>query len=673
MADNIVLAKYKADVKDALKSIDQLDKKVNKLDKDTKKSSKDMQSSFTSAFSKIGAATGIAFGTQQLVSFGKEAVKVAAKAEGIERAFNKLNSPNLLNDLRKATRGTVSDLQLMQKAVQANNFKLPLDQLAKLFEFATNRAIETGESVDYLVESIVLGISRKSIPIMDNLGISSVALQNEMKKTGDFAQAAFNIIESEMESAGVVMDTTAVKLARLETAWANFTKEVGDSLIVLADFAMKLNDINGIVNLSESSLEDYVDKTASAALSSAKLSEATGEEVGWFKQLRIQLFGLTDEEEQLIQQQENLTKATQETTEAVDVKVNSINELNKQLKGLKDDLSNAEIGSNGFYNALDKITTKTKELNEAIAMTKLADALKVDDEEMPDISGGVINYTEEVERQTSIADDLWEAHFQKLMQQQDEAFENDKKNREAQIQLAYEGVNTIASIASSIYQIQQSSFIAEQQELEKQLEQGLITREKYDRELKEINQKQAQANKDAAIFQATISTAQAVVNALGSFPFSPANIALAAAIGAAGAAQIAAIASQPLPQFAEGGWVDADGKLVGRSHAQGGIKLEAEGGEYIVNKIQSKKHAELIESINSGSVEDYIAKKYIIPTVQQIDGQMSGMAASAALNSFNDMNLLRAFDRNRQSGNDNAKYIVSGVVNGLKQSRSRWN
>ena len=75
---------------------------------------------------------------------------------------------------------TVSDLQLMQTAVKAANFKLPLDQLAKYLKFAQQRAIETGESIDNLVESIVLGISRKSIPIIDNLGISAQQVQEEV-------------------------------------------------------------------------------------------------------------------------------------------------------------------------------------------------------------------------------------------------------------------------------------------------------------------------------------------------------------------------------------------------------------------------------------------------------------------------------------------------------------
>jgi hypothetical protein len=262
-----IVGEYKVKVDKAVSDLDKVSKEWKDVDQasikagnDGQKALKGVESSSKSLIStlkNVAGAVGLAFGVQQLISFGKEAVQVAAKAEGIQRAFDKLNSPNLLNDLRKATRGTVSDLDLMQKAVQANNFKLPLDKLAQLFQFATNRAIETGESVDYLVESIVLGISRKSIPILDNLGISSVQIQEEMKKTGDFAQAAFNIVSQSMEESGDVADTTATKLARLTAGFQNFKNAAGDALISIGyslaeDLGLIYRNQSAIDSLSES-------------------------------------------------------------------------------------------------------------------------------------------------------------------------------------------------------------------------------------------------------------------------------------------------------------------------------------------------------------------------------------------------------------------------------------
>ena len=192
-------------------------------------------------FLQLGTAIAGAFAVQRLVTFGVEAVKVAAAAEGVKAAFDRLNRPDLLNNLRTATKGTVSDLDLMKNAVKANNFQIPLEKLATLLKFAQIRAQETGESVDYLVESIVLGISRKSIPILDNLGISAVQIQEEMKKTGDFADAAFNIVNQSLATMDSSLDTTAVKLARMTASWDNFVVTAGNSLIKFVDIANRLD------------------------------------------------------------------------------------------------------------------------------------------------------------------------------------------------------------------------------------------------------------------------------------------------------------------------------------------------------------------------------------------------------------------------------------------------
>lgn len=166
-----------------------------------------------------------------LKDIGAEAIQMSLRAEGIRTAFDRLNNPGLLDELRTATQGTVSDLGLMTSAVKAANFKLPMDQLATYLKFAQQRALETGESVDYLVESIVTGISRKSIPIMDNLGISATELNTEFKKTGDFAKAAANIIDREMKNAGGAIDNSATKVQRISASWENFKLVLGDFLV----------------------------------------------------------------------------------------------------------------------------------------------------------------------------------------------------------------------------------------------------------------------------------------------------------------------------------------------------------------------------------------------------------------------------------------------------------
>ena len=186
---------------------------------------------FQNQVKAVGGMIAGAFAVGALVNFGREAVNVAMKAEGIRTAFARLNKPDLLDDLQKATRRTVSEVELMQASVRAENFKIPLEQLATFFQFATDRAIQTGESVQYLTQSIIDGIGRKSTLVLDNLGISASELQEEMKKVGDFGQAAANIIEREMKKAGNVMDTTAIQAAQLRARFEDLKEEAGHGLI----------------------------------------------------------------------------------------------------------------------------------------------------------------------------------------------------------------------------------------------------------------------------------------------------------------------------------------------------------------------------------------------------------------------------------------------------------
>ena len=193
------------------------------------KQSEGQLSSFKGVVGKIGGAIAGAFTVDKIVQFTKEAYKLAGQAQGVYNAFSRLNRPGLLNDLKEATRGTTDELKLMQTAVQANNFKIPLDQLATYLKFATNRAIETGESVDYLVNSLVLGIGRKSPLILDNLSISTVRLREELAKTGDMAKAVGNIIEEEMKKGGDAIETSAVKTQKLGAALKDLMVTVGNS------------------------------------------------------------------------------------------------------------------------------------------------------------------------------------------------------------------------------------------------------------------------------------------------------------------------------------------------------------------------------------------------------------------------------------------------------------
>lgn len=191
--------------------------------------SKQKVNGFAQYMGKLGGIIAGAFSVQAVVQFANQTAELANKAKGVRAAFQKLGDGSLLNSLRRATQGTVDDLQLMQRAVQANNFKIPMDQLATYLQFATKRAQETGQSVDYLVDSIITGLGRQSLLILDNLGFSAAEIRDNMKDGASMAEAVGKIIQQQMPSATTEIDKAAVASERLAAAWTNFKLMIGET------------------------------------------------------------------------------------------------------------------------------------------------------------------------------------------------------------------------------------------------------------------------------------------------------------------------------------------------------------------------------------------------------------------------------------------------------------
>lgn len=159
---------------------------------------------------------------REVISVNLEMAKLAGQVDGVKRAFDKLpNSTILFKDLREATHGTIDDLTLMQKAVQAQNFKIPLEQLATLLEFASIKAQQTGLDIDYLTNSLITGLGRNSIRLLDNLQISVTELREKTKELGSQQKAVFFLVNEQMKTMGGYLDNSATKVDQLTASWKN--------------------------------------------------------------------------------------------------------------------------------------------------------------------------------------------------------------------------------------------------------------------------------------------------------------------------------------------------------------------------------------------------------------------------------------------------------------------
>ncbi len=129
--------------------------------------------------------------------------------------------------------------------------------------------------------------------------------------------------------------------------------------------------------------------------------------------------------------------------------------------------------------------------------------------------------------------------------------------------LASDIVGRISDISSMYYDNQLTELENDYAARRRWIEANVHDETERTRQLEALDEEQAAreaeikkeafiANKNASIIDSIIKTAQAVVNTLSSIPF-PWNIPASVAVGALGVAQTALIASQPVPEFAQGG------------------------------------------------------------------------------------------------------------------------
>jgi hypothetical protein len=143
-------------------------------------------------------------------------------------------------------------------------------------------------------------------------------------------------------------------------------------------------------------------------------------------------------------------------------------------------------------------------------------------------------------------------------------------------------------------------------------------------------QKQARQEKALNIFRATIDTAASIVKTGAQLGY-PAALPFQILAGIIGAANIAAIAAQPLPKFKKGGMVG------GRSHEAGGTLIEAERGEYVVNKNSVMRNRRELDAINTSSAafKRLIDERYVRPAILNyaMNNKRDGITVNASLNS----------------------------------------
>ena len=184
-----------------------------------------------------------------------KSIELAESADGITHAFEKIGTADYLQELRTATKGTVSDIELMQAAVKAKDFRIPLEDLGKYLSFAQLKAQQTGQSLDYMVDSIVTGLGRQSPQILDNLGLSASEISEKTKETGDFMKGVASIVEKNLAEAGETYISATDRAAQRTIELENAQLALGKALLPIKE---EFTDIYGQIQVGAIKVIKYL-------------------------------------------------------------------------------------------------------------------------------------------------------------------------------------------------------------------------------------------------------------------------------------------------------------------------------------------------------------------------------------------------------------------------------
>lgn len=215
---------------------------------------------FMKTLKGIAVFTGFAFLISKIFQVTNAIIDLTEKSEGVQSAFDRINSPDLLSNLRAATKGTVSDLLLMQKAVLASSEGFPVDKLATFYQFALVKSRELGQSTDQVLSKLIDGTLKNSTRVFTSLGLSKAELENSFKKTGDFTGSVLQLIQEQLKKTSSEADNTADKLGRIRATIDDIEANVGKSSTGIIGFVTNL--IQRQLDLLNAGIQDLDDKLA---------------------------------------------------------------------------------------------------------------------------------------------------------------------------------------------------------------------------------------------------------------------------------------------------------------------------------------------------------------------------------------------------------------------------
>ena len=216
-----------------------------------KKDAEGLDNSFSS-LAKTAKTVAIGFASVQAGLKAIEFAKLAAQTETVRRSFGNLakEPDKMLQAMKKATAGTISEMELMQKFNEAALLGLPLERFDEMLNVARGAAQATGQSMDFMLNSIVTGLGRQSKLMLDNLGIlvdvetanesyaesigKTASQLTDQEKKQAFVNETLRVGSENLDRLGGVTESSIDSFGRLNANLADLQVTFGSIVLPLA-------------------------------------------------------------------------------------------------------------------------------------------------------------------------------------------------------------------------------------------------------------------------------------------------------------------------------------------------------------------------------------------------------------------------------------------------------
>ena len=298
---------------------------------------------------------------------------------------------------------------------------------------------------------------------------------------------------------------------------------------------------------------------------------------------------------------------------------NAMMHISNQKNELVDKLAEGEISFGDFDTAMTELNALGTEAMETAESVK-QDLKNLTGEWLGSINQWVQQVGQTMNSILSSLSEIQSNKYDKMIEQQEKYIEEYEELLNKQKEITQEHASAVDSIENELstargdrrqqlIDMLNAEMAAQRASLEQQ-KKIEREKEKADDKKKKLEYEQAVAKKKMQLAQAYINMAMSVsMAAVNNWPI-PA-IPMMAAASAAGAAQIAAIKSQNIPSYGNGGVIQ------GKSHKEGGVPavvgnspIELEGNEFIIRKKSTIPNLNLLDFVNRSekklSLEDLI-------------------------------------------------------------------